>query len=84
MKTTGKCSKCQSRAIAANKVRSRLFGLGARVHIPTGNLRTSAFMALICLECGYTEFYADEKGLRNLNAYFQGTSKDKKRNNPNA
>jgi predicted nucleic-acid-binding Zn-ribbon protein len=80
MKTTGRCSKCQSRAIATNKVRARLFGLGARVHVPAGNLRTSAFMVFVCLDCGYAEFYADEKGLKNLNEYFHETKRQKEGN----
>jgi len=71
MKTTRRCPKCQSRALVSNRVRARLFGLGARVHIPAGNLRTSAIYAIVCLECGYSEFYADDKGLRNLKAYMQ-------------
>jgi hypothetical protein len=52
-----------------------MFGLGARVHLPAGNLRTSAFVAFACLECGYTEFYADEKGLKNLNKFLNREKK---------
>ncbi|MHA2497382.1 MAG: zinc ribbon domain-containing protein [Candidatus Hodarchaeales archaeon] len=75
MKTTGRCPKCQSKEIVTNKIRARMFGLGARVHLPAGNLRTSAFVAFACLECGYTEFYADEKGLKNLNKFLNREKK---------
>lgn len=71
LKKTGRCPKCQNRGIATNKVRARMFGLGARVYIPAGNLRTSTLKAYVCLKCGYSELYADEKGLKNLKTYFR-------------
>ena len=75
LKTTGRCPKCQSKEIAKNKIRARLFGLGARVHLPAGNLRTSAFVAYACLDCGYTELYVDEKGLKNLKQFLNKAKK---------
>ncbi len=60
MRFTQKCPICGNTEISGPHIIDR-------VHLL--NLRTSTINALTCLECGYTEQYADKKGLENMRKY---------------
>ncbi|TXT56119.1 MAG: hypothetical protein BAJATHORv1_30505 [Candidatus Thorarchaeota archaeon] len=60
---SGTCPKCGSGKIAGPH--GTLTGEG-RLKLDLPGVYTTTLVALTCINCGYTEFYADEKGLQNL------------------
>ncbi|MHA1975407.1 MAG: hypothetical protein ACW98F_06215 [Candidatus Hodarchaeales archaeon] len=65
MKFTQECPICGSNNISGAHPVSTMLGGGIPVIVlQTG--RTSRLRSLTCLTCGYTQIYADRKGLQNL------------------
>jgi predicted nucleic-acid-binding Zn-ribbon protein len=60
---TKSCPKCGSGRIAGPH---RIYGQ-AHVRIDLPGMSTATLESFTCADCGYTEFYADQMGLRNIN-----------------
>ncbi len=58
-----KCPKCNNSRIAGPH---RLHAHG-HLSIDLPGSKTATLEALTCANCGYTEFYSDRKGLKNIN-----------------
>lgn len=63
MKILHKCPKCNNSRIAGPH---RLHAYG-HLSIDLPGSKTATLNALTCANCGFTEFYSDKKGLRNIN-----------------
>jgi len=64
MHRTGKCSKCGSSNVAGpHRVHG---GDGAYVKVDLPGFSTATLDSFTCADCGYTEFYSDRGGLRNI------------------
>ncbi|MFW9964699.1 MAG: zinc-ribbon domain-containing protein [Candidatus Sifarchaeia archaeon] len=60
---TGTCPKCGSNRIAGpHKVAGQHY---VRIDLP--GFSTATLESFTCADCGYTEFYSDQVGLRNIN-----------------
>ncbi len=69
MKKTGTCPKCGSIKMAGllnNKVGTNYGNL----YFLVSDWRTATYEAYTCMDCGYSEFYPDEKGLENIRKYY--------------
>lgn len=62
MKKTGKCPKCGS-----NEIKGYYKAMAQMpVAILVTKRHTASLETLVCADCGYIEFYSDEKGLENI------------------
>ena len=66
MKNSNNCPKCNSVAIAGPHDVFDQTNLKIRL-----GWRTATLKCYICLSCGYTELFPDEKGLENLRSHYE-------------
>lgn len=66
MKKTSTCPKCDSREIAGPLENKSSAGI---IMLLTAFV-TATYEAYTCMDCGYSEFYPDKKGMENIRNHY--------------
>jgi len=66
LKSNKICPGCKSSRITGPY---KVGGGDSRTRVWLTNRRTASLLSFTCADCGFTELYADPKGLENINEY---------------